>query len=599
MGSPESAYGVFGKLRTPGGGTNETDDHQRHHGPAAAHDRPIGQLDLPAPPQTRTTDALRLRDEERHHQPVPGVERLRHWPSRAPGPWPWPASRSTSRPPAPPPAASSGVPVSWNGASRDRLELDLEPDDDAGRRRDTWTTVLRRRPDDDLGPVPGPSRSSPTPTSASGSSTLGSGCSSGHGDLRRRALGQGHLEPVHDGLGPRRARHRAQRRVRSPRAASGGRCSARARPTSTATPSFPTTTPVVGAPTPTTPPPSTTTTRIYLPPGSAGGQPPDLRPRVLRHGRRRPVRNRRPLVLLEHERRVRVLPALRHAGDAVRHLGRHPGRGLRAPSSGGSRAWTAACTDAGNLPERQLHELPPGGRHRPGRRPLLARPLVGHGRATSPGAPRAGRTACEPPRPIPTTPPTSAPRTRRTASPCGHTRAAARRGSTAWAPWRRTHRYPAAASSTFYLAQIEAVHAGKTVVISLWDPGDTGSLSANVQILIPDASGYTPATVKWSSAKGTTNSGASSCNGKSGHRDHDHGEYREAAEVQRVLGHHPGRDPGELHRTHAARRDGARLVEDPVRDRRDVVRHELRRHDLAGPDPGQPGPSRPPLRERP
>ncbi len=75
---------------------------------------------------------------------------------------------------------------------------------------------------------------------------------------------------------------------------------------------------------------------------------------------------------------------------------------------------------------------------------------------------------------------------------------------------------PGGANSTFYLAQIDAVHAGKTVVIGLWDPGDTGSLSANVQIMIPGASGYTAATVKWSSAKGTTNSGASACTGASG-----------------------------------------------------------------------------------
>ena len=75
---------------------------------------------------------------------------------------------------------------------------------------------------------------------------------------------------------------------------------------------------------------------------------------------------------------------------------------------------------------------------------------------------------------------------------------------------------PGGASSTFYLAQIDAVHAGKTVVIGLWDPGDTGSLSANVQILVPGTSGYTAATVRWSSAKGTTNSGASACTGQTG-----------------------------------------------------------------------------------
>jgi hypothetical protein len=75
---------------------------------------------------------------------------------------------------------------------------------------------------------------------------------------------------------------------------------------------------------------------------------------------------------------------------------------------------------------------------------------------------------------------------------------------------------PGGASSTFYLAQIDAVHAGKTVVIGLWDPGDTGNLSASVQIMIPGAAGYTASSVKWSSAKGTTNSGASSCNSLTG-----------------------------------------------------------------------------------
>ncbi len=75
---------------------------------------------------------------------------------------------------------------------------------------------------------------------------------------------------------------------------------------------------------------------------------------------------------------------------------------------------------------------------------------------------------------------------------------------------------PGGTASTFYLGQIDAVHAGKTVVISLWDPGDTGSLSANVQIMVPGTSGYSAASLKWSSAKGTTNSGASSCNGQKG-----------------------------------------------------------------------------------
>jgi hypothetical protein len=71
-------------------------------------------------------------------------------------------------------------------------------------------------------------------------------------------------------------------------------------------------------------------------------------------------------------------------------------------------------------------------------------------------------------------------------------------------------------AAQFYLAQIAAVHAGKTVVISLWDPGDTGSLSATLQILLPTTTGYTPASVTWTAKKGTTNTGASNCNALTG-----------------------------------------------------------------------------------
>jgi hypothetical protein len=46
-------------------------------------------------------------------------------------------------------------------------------------------------------------------------------------------------------------------------------------------------------------------------------------------------------------------------------------------------------------------------------------------------------------------------------------------------------RLPGGQVSEFYLAQIDAVHAGKTMEIKLWDPGDTGNLSANLQILQP------------------------------------------------------------------------------------------------------------------
>jgi hypothetical protein len=71
-------------------------------------------------------------------------------------------------------------------------------------------------------------------------------------------------------------------------------------------------------------------------------------------------------------------------------------------------------------------------------------------------------------------------------------------------------------TSEFYLAQIDDVHAGKTVVISLWDPGDTGSLTGQISIRVPSAAGYTSANLTWESAKGTTHGSASNCNGLSG-----------------------------------------------------------------------------------
>jgi hypothetical protein len=76
----------------------------------------------------------------------------------------------------------------------------------------------------------------------------------------------------------------------------------------------------------------------------------------------------------------------------------------------------------------------------------------------------------------------------------------------------------------FYLAQIDAIHAGKTVAIRLWDPGDTNSLVADLQILVPrdpDGAGpaaaiYEAATFRWRSVWGTTNGNRAGCNNSSG-----------------------------------------------------------------------------------
>ena len=38
--------------------------------------------------------------------------------------------------------------------------------------------------------------------------------------------------------------------------------------------------------------------------------------------------------------------------------------------------------------------------------------------------------------------------------------------------------------------------------IKLWDPGDTNSLSANLQIMIPGSAGYTAASLNYTAAVG-------------------------------------------------------------------------------------------------
>jgi hypothetical protein len=89
---------------------------------------------------------------------------------------------------------------------------------------------------------------------------------------------------------------------------------------------------------------------------------------------------------------------------------------------------------------------------------------------------------------------------------------------------------PGGQTSTFYLAQIEAIHAGKTMEIRLWDPGDTNQ-NAYIQIQEPCLGGppcvggwkpYT--TLSYTAVRGQLNpatgsyvfnSGASSCDSNS------------------------------------------------------------------------------------
>lgn len=68
--------------------------------------------------------------------------------------------------------------------------------------------------------------------------------------------------------------------------------------------------------------------------------------------------------------------------------------------------------------------------------------------------------------------------------------------------------------ATLYLAQIEAVHAGKTMEIRLWDPGDTGNLSASLEILMPTATGYQAAAFNYTARR--VASGGVNCDSQAG-----------------------------------------------------------------------------------
>ncbi len=70
--------------------------------------------------------------------------------------------------------------------------------------------------------------------------------------------------------------------------------------------------------------------------------------------------------------------------------------------------------------------------------------------------------------------------------------------------------------SEFYLAQIDANYAGKTIEIQLWDPGDTNPLSAVLAILAPTSSGWSATAMSYTAIKSTTNSGAANCNALTG-----------------------------------------------------------------------------------
>ena len=80
------------------------------------------------------------------------------------------------------------------------------------------------------------------------------------------------------------------------------------------------------------------------------------------------------------------------------------------------------------------------------------------------------------------------------------------------------------------------------MVVNLWDPGDTGALGANVQILQPTTTGFTPATFKCKGTVGTTEPGASACGSLTGtQRDLGRHQHRRDQPVQRLLADHRDR----------------------------------------------------------
>jgi hypothetical protein len=73
---------------------------------------------------------------------------------------------------------------------------------------------------------------------------------------------------------------------------------------------------------------------------------------------------------------------------------------------------------------------------------------------------------------------------------------------------------PSSAATVMYLAQIGTAYAGKTMKVTLYDPGDTGSLSASLRFMKPTSSGYTAATFSYTAKKVAAN--GASCDTRSG-----------------------------------------------------------------------------------
>ena len=98
----------------------------------------------------------------------------------------------------------------------------------------------------------------------------------------------------------------------------------------------------------------------------------------------------------------------------------------------------------------------------------------------------------------------------------------------------------------FYLGRIEAVHAGKTMVIQLFDPGDASG-NSSIEILQPTATDYVPISFSY-----TADSNASGS--KSGTDDQPQDDDQRRDPVQQLVGHDHRAAPEDATRLPSRRR---------------------------------------------
>ena len=132
-----------------------------------------------------------------------------------------------------------------------------------------------------------------------------------------------------------------------------------------------------------------------------------------------------------------------------------------------------------------------------------------------------------------------------------------------------------AGRQTFYLAQIEAQHAGKTMQITLHDPGDVSG-NAYLRILSPNGNAYNYATFSYSATNGRNGTSVNVIQTASGGTSY-YDNQQITILIPLPTNYGPRRPP-------AARRDRRGLVEDRVRGQR-----RQRHHHVAGRHPRQPG----------